>query len=208
MPECILIDIHHLRASPARRLAGEEFRGGQPGALRVKRIDGGVHLHPCGDAQHGQALAQGLVNIPRGAVAAREKQQRSPGLADGPGRGHGIRSRGGGMRLAQHGISKARFLQDIRAHGATVGEEADIVLIGPQLLQSGPRPLGRLRRAAQGQGPCYDIRAVAALEGHPAPQARHGVDDKTDTLPFHANPPEKGYPSALYHTVTPSPIEI
>ena len=91
------VDVHDLRLAERRfGAAGEKLRRDEACAFRRRREDARMHLHAGRDAEHGHALADGVVDVACRAVAAGEEDQIDLSLrelASG-------RARVGGSRLS------------------------------------------------------------------------------------------------------------
>ena len=72
--EGVLVDVHHLGHACDAEAVPDEGEGRSTGVARGCAEDGGVYLHPGGDAQGRRRVADGVEDVAGRAVAAREEQ--------------------------------------------------------------------------------------------------------------------------------------
>ena len=94
LPEGLLVDVHDLGLAQAGYPA-LEVQGRQAArAGRVGGIDRGMDLDPGRDAESGQILADGPVDVPGGAIPAGKEQEIDAGALHLPGSLPGVLCRG------------------------------------------------------------------------------------------------------------------
>ena len=178
-----LVDVHHLGAPHAAHSVLGEAGRQLAGASRVDGEHSGVHLHPRGDAEHGNSVADRLQNIDRGAVSAGEQEQVDPALRHRRrGRARVLR---GGYRAgrSKHRGRQLRAAGFLLAHRACIRQYLDVAAERGKAPERLGRPSRRDRGLATFARRSDQSDVIASFERQPPAHAGDRINDEAESHP-------------------------